>query len=693
MTSTYEVRTHLGVRGSESRFRPDIEGLRAIAIGSVLLYHAGVGFLHGGFVGVDVFFVISGFLITSHLLREIESSGRFSLAGFYGRRMRRLMPAAVLVLAVTTLITRLTVPNVGWRPFGGDIVAAAGYLLNWRLADRSVDYLAEGTQVSPVQHFWSLSVEEQFYVVWPLLLIGVAFLVRRLRWRVAPTAAVALALVAVPSFLWSVHFTAQSRAAAFFVTPTRLWELAVGGACAIGIGAAHRLPRAAAVTLGWLGLTAIVASLFVADASSMWPGWLAAVPVLGTAAIIVAGGAWRDAAPRFLSARPMIGLGALSYSLYLWHWPLLIGERNLAGHAGVWTGLLVVAFSFVPAWLCYRYVEQPTRRSRLLARPRRAVGLGLVASAAAASCGLVLITAVPAFHPGTVTVAGAKVLSQHGDRITGVQVVDSFTKVAPLPANAADDSPSAYHKSCVAYTSDVTPKVCQYGDPAGSPSVYLIGDSKALQWITPVNKVAKKHGWNLKLAVKLACPIAGVLIEYQGPFKQCQQYARALRDDLVRARPDVVIVSQGNVASAYDRAGTLDHQTLIDGYVDTWKTLQAQGTRVILLSDVPTGGPYVPGRDLGVCVAEHMSSLGSCAFSRSKAVASSGAPIFAEAASHDPGAELVDMTDALCNRTSCPAVIGGNLVYRQGAHLTNSFARSLAPFLDARIAPLVERSR
>ncbi|HEV6955624.1 MAG TPA: acyltransferase, partial [Promicromonospora sp.] len=207
-------------------FRPDIEGLRAVAIGLVLLYHGGLDQLTGGFVGVDVFFVISGFLITGLLIRELEKSGRISLPRFYARRAKRLLPATALVLVVTAVLTWLTVSVIEWRTFGLDIVSAAAYVVNWRLAARSVDYLAEDVGVSPVQHFWSLAVEEQFYIVWPLLLVVIAWWVRRratARLRAVMTAGILL--IAVPSFAYSIYLTQANPSAAFFVTPTRLWEM------------------------------------------------------------------------------------------------------------------------------------------------------------------------------------------------------------------------------------------------------------------------------------------------------------------------------------------------------------------------------------------------------------------------------------------------------------------------------------
>lgn len=310
-----------------SRFRADVAGLRAVAVGLVLLYHAGWSFLPGGFVGVDVFFVISGFLITGQIVNEIERTGRLSLIGFYARRAKRILPAATVVLAATAAAVWLFVPRSDWQVIGGDIAAAAVYVVNWRFADRAVDYLAADNAVtSPVQHFWSLAVEEQFYLLWPLLIVLAILAARTLRRsNVRPVLWVGLAVLAVPSFVWSILETANSPARAFFVSTTRLWELAVGAGIALIAVRAARMPRAAALVLGWLGLAAIVAAALLVTAKTAWPGYAAALPTLGAAAVIAAGAAAGSRGPvLLLGTSPFRWVGDLSYSLYLWHWPMLV---------------------------------------------------------------------------------------------------------------------------------------------------------------------------------------------------------------------------------------------------------------------------------------------------------------------------------------------------------------------------------
>jgi peptidoglycan/LPS O-acetylase OafA/YrhL len=361
-------------------YRGDIQGLRAVAVVLVLLSHTGLAFLPGGFVGVDVFFVISGFLITRLLVTEWERTGRISLTGFYARRAKRLLPAAGLVLAVSMLLTLFFLPKTRWAETGWDVVASGLYAMNWRLAEQAVDYLATGDAPSILQHYWSLAVEEQFYLVWPLLLIAVGWTVRRFRGRNAGRPRVlllVLALIAVPSFAWSVHLTVSDPARAYFVSTTRIWELALGGALALLGHHLARLPRRAAAGLGWAGLGAIVAAAFWITPAMAFPGYLALVPTLGAAAVIAAGTAGPAGPERLLDRRPMRAVGALSYSLYLWHWPLLITAEARFGELSVTAGLAVVLFSVLPAVATYHFLENPVRRSKRLALyPLQALRVG-----------------------------------------------------------------------------------------------------------------------------------------------------------------------------------------------------------------------------------------------------------------------------------------------------------------------------
>lgn len=675
------------------KLRTDIEGLRALAIGLVLIYHAGVSFLPGGFIGVDVFFVVSGFLITGLLVREVERTGRVSLGRFYARRARRLLPAAALVLVVTAILTWLTSSVIDWRTFGLDIAAAAMYVINWRLADRSVDYLAEGVSASPVQHFWSLAVEEQFYIVWPLLLIVVAAVVRARRVPVRRSMGIGLSIIVVPSLAWSVFATANTPESAFFVTTTRLWELGIGAFVAVGAALWHRLPRAAALAIGWAGLATVVAGGFLLDASVAWPSAWALVPTLGTAAVIIAGSAGTGVG--LLSWKPFVWIGGLSYSLYLWHWPLLIAAQNVWGELGQKRGLLVMLLSIIPAWLSLKLLENPVRHSKRLARSNSlTLSLGLNLSVVGVIAGLLLAMATPSTggttsSTGNIEELGANTLERSGDGTSGLVVVDE-SPMTPSPTDAVLDVPSAYDEGCQADTDVTDPSFCEYGAENGSRTVVLAGDSKALQWVDALDKVAKEQDWTLLVATKSACTFSQARITTNGrDYDECREYSAKLLDDILERKPDTVIVSQG-APSAEGPDGERTVDAMVDALSDTWQQLEDAGTDVVALVDNPrpNGLDDYDGQ-VYECAAENLDTLSRCAFDRTKGEEKSGAPALLGAADKTEGVDVVDLTDSLCNDTKCPAVIGEVLVYRQGSHITNTYALTMTGVLEDELAPLI----
>jgi peptidoglycan/LPS O-acetylase OafA/YrhL len=392
-------------------FRRDIEGMRAIAVIGVLLWHAGVTVVPGGFVGVDVFFVVSGFLMTALLLEEARARGRIDVGRFYARRARRLLPAALTALLGTALLTVLFLPRTRWWDTGIDLLSAAAYVVNWRMASGATDYLDVSRAPSPVQHYWSLAVEEQFYVVWPLLLLAV-LVVARGRAQVFRAGSWALTAVLLGgslavSWWWTQAYSAQ----AYFVTPTRVHELMLGAVVALGARGWPTIPRLLSAVLGWLGLAMIVASLFAIDQHTPFPGTTALLPTVGTALVLISGfraGLWGPES--VLRARWMQWTGRISYSLYLWHWPFVAAAASIVGvGAGgpvalpVQWGLLAVLVSVVPAWLSFRYVEEPVRVHGRLLHSRvgpgvatwRTLRLGLNCSLAGVLAGLAIMVAAP----------------------------------------------------------------------------------------------------------------------------------------------------------------------------------------------------------------------------------------------------------------------------------------------------------
>ena len=374
--------------------RPEIQALRAVAIGCVVLYHFWPAVLPAGFVGVDVFFVVSGFLITGLLLRDAERFGRVRLREFYVRRIRRILPAALVVLSACAIATLLFVPRIEWRPFLQQVLSSALYVQNWHLARDSQIPRRADLESTPVQHFWSLSVEEQFYLLWPLLIIAALWLAVRLgRRRLAIVAAV-LGVATVASFVHGVALTAQDHNLAYFSTLSRAWEFGVGGLLALAPAIAGERLRRTRALAAWLGLAAIAAAALTFTDHELFPGVIVLVPVLGTAAVIWAGmpRAALSLSP-VAALRPVQWFGDISYSLYLWHWPIIMFTPYITGQpspAPVMVLLLVL--SIVVAAASKRWIEDPFRRAvpRERVRMPRVRRIGVASAAALAA--VVLLT-------------------------------------------------------------------------------------------------------------------------------------------------------------------------------------------------------------------------------------------------------------------------------------------------------------
>lgn len=381
-----------------SHFRRDIEGLRAVAVALVLLYHAGLDQFRAGYVGVDVFFVISGFLITGLVLREREREGAVSLRLFYARRIRRLLPAAATLVLTTVAFTFAFLPSTRWSTVGLDVMASSAYAQNWRLADRAVDYLAQDAAAGPLQHFWSLAVEEQFYLAWPML---IALLCLRTDHMPRRRLAIGMIVLAGASLATSMYLSYRSPSTAYFVTYTRVWEFALGGMLGLTANKTRRLRPLGAVVLSWAGLIAIIGTACFLPSTAPFPGAVALIPTLGTVAMIAATPAAGSRGPgRLLETSPMQWGGALSYSIYLWHWPVLVIAEAQLGALSTWQGVAAVVLSLLPALTAYRFVEGPLRRAAVFERkPDRAFQLALACTILGCGAGLLLFSLAPDATP------------------------------------------------------------------------------------------------------------------------------------------------------------------------------------------------------------------------------------------------------------------------------------------------------
>jgi peptidoglycan/LPS O-acetylase OafA/YrhL len=675
---------------AERGFRPDVQGLRAVAVSLVVIYHLFPTALPGGYVGVDVFFVISGFLITGHIARGFARTGRVSLLDFYGRRARRLLPAAALVLTVTWLVSLVTLPLTQLPATAQQVRASALYYQNWILAHDAVDYLKSDQAATPVQHFWSLSVEEQFYLVWPVLflLAGlVAYLVaRRTGAEDAPARVgrpvmfgLALTVVAV-SLGYSAYFSYADPQAAYLVTTTRMWELGVGGALAL-------LARPAAAWLGrfgplaWLGLAMVIVSGFVIKGTAHFPGTIALLPVGGAALLIACGSAAARFGPAALtSTRPMVFIGDVSYSVYLWHFPIILLWQAWYGpHISLGVGVLMAAAAVLLAWLTKIFVEDKVRLSPFIAQHKGrslATALTVVVPVTLVSVWLAQQPGpfdgkLDAAHPG----AGALA---HPDR-----TVASAAAVPPL-VQAATDYELASTDACQATISATTPVHCTFGDTTNPRlTVALVGDSVAGQWSSALDAIGKAQHWKIVTDTHSSCPWTAVMTNFRGhagQFSACHTWGQAVLSDLENTiKPDVVITSdRPNVGVPSHRKPDAISRTAIGrGMATYWRQLRAHGITVVAIQESPEMGKDIPD-----CLSARRHRV--CSTPASSAIIDP-APTQAAVAAMRGQATLVDMNPLICGRTTCSPIVGNVIVYRDAHHLTDAYTLSLVPYLQQKL--------
>ncbi|HVW47184.1 MAG TPA: acyltransferase family protein [Solirubrobacterales bacterium] len=673
---------------SGRRFRPDIEGLRAVAIVAVLLCHAGVPFLAGGYVGVDVFFVISGFLITRLLLGELDRSGTISLRRFYARRAKRLLPLSAILLATVGVLSMILLSPLRDTEVAGDIVAAALYVANWHFAAQSVDYFAQGLEPSPVLHLWSLAIEEQFYLVWPGLMLAATWFWRRRGRSVRPALWVVLALILAGSLVYGVILTDDKPAFAYFDTFARAWELALGAALALA--GAVRLPRLGAVALGWLGVAAIVYASFAFTAETTFPGTAALIPTLGAAALILAGTALaetgrgvagvRAGAGRLLALPPIRYVGRISYSWYLWHWPFLVFAAAIWGpRLSVAAGLAAVAASWVPTQLTHTLVENPVRRAPALRRlPNRAIALGLACTLVAVGVGIGLRAAQPSIRTAKLSdVPGAAALPEQPTP------QETATALRPNPLKARADRGRSYYEGCMVGIEGTNSNKCLYGDPEGERTLILFGDSHAMQYFPAVEELAELHQWRLIVLTKAECPPEELEVRSMvedREYSQCDEWRQDAFERIESGDENTTVIMSGDTEytpygpEGEELSGDDAAEAMEAAYLRTLNRIQAAGPHTVVIRDNPTSTSDVPS-----CVSEDIQHLGRCAFPRRREW---DREYDVRAAERSPSTHLVDFIGDICPGEICRAVIGNALTYRDKDHLTATFARTLEPMLE-----------
>jgi len=686
--------------------RVDIQALRAVAVTMVVVYHLWPTRLTGGFIGVDVFFVISGFLITSHLIGHAPRSGADLLA-FWGRRIRRLLPASLFVLAVTMIASWALLPDSRWQSTSAQVRAAALYFVNWRLARDAVDYLAQDAAASPVQHFWSLSVEEQFYLGWPILILLLGLLARLTRRRPALWYGLGLGAVVLGSFAWSVRDTTSDPAAAYFISQTRIWELGIGGLTALAAGVMPRsaLRPPARTALAATGLLGVLVVALTFDEATPFPGWRAALPVLATALVILADAPLASPPVRWMAARPVQWLGDISYSVYLWHWPLIVLLPAARHHDrdGL-DDVLILVLTLALAAASKRWIEDAFRTARWNRR--------LVPTYAAGAAGMVVVvalcTAVTAQAQAHVDEDRARLATamRAHDPCLGAGATDPSRTCAPpsgapvpSPALAAMDKSDAYaavshRRDCWSYLPRFRTVTCSFGARTASVRIALVGNSHAGQWLPALQRVANERRWRVTTYLASQCAMADVAQSFDTPAYSdaCRAWGRRTATRIAASHPDLIVmtnrVSVPQAGTTSIAASEPAYQSGIARFLGQWTDA---GIPVLVLRDTPAPGDggMQPIPD---CVGAHPRDYATaCSGPRSDWLPAD--PGFAAAqASASPLVRTLDLTDRICPDATCQPVVGGVIVYFDASHLTATYATTLAPYLEPALVQALRRT-
>jgi peptidoglycan/LPS O-acetylase OafA/YrhL len=683
-------------------YQPEVQGIRALAVGLVLTYHFWPASLTGGFVGVDIFFVVSGFLISSHMYREASSTGSVKIGRFWARRVRRLLPISLLVLLVSLLASLALLPRTAWTTTFRQIAASALYTQNWILAGDAVDYSAADNAATLVQHYWSLSVEEQFYLIWPIIFV-VAIAIPLATGRRLHVSALArrgyvailgsLATLFVVSLAYSVLATNADSARSYFVTPTRVWEFAAGSLVALlYLGRQVVGPRI--TVLAWAGLAMIVLSSLWFSGLTPFPGWVALFPVLGTCILLAAPGGRSVFAPRWwLSRKPLTFLGDISYGIYLWHWPLIVLARQVLGSEPGSVGkVVIIAATVALATASKRYVEDPCRNGRFFATTRRAMVFAVAGTTVIAVSAFSLTPRIDVVHNAAVI---RQVVARQVENpcfgpaalVAGRKCASAITGARPSPgieAVAAEGADPAY-PGCQSPLTGSEVVSCGLGADERSAvrTVAIVGDSHASQWFTALDRLGKTRNWHVKTFTKGACPVTFAVRDYGSKAAasgaECMAYSHDVVDRIVKdGSISVVFATSRAFAYGFSSHGSTRLVAAVDGFVEVWRAWLDAGKKVVVLGEVPNPGGAQSVVD---CLAKSPDHPSAC--SRPVAVAVSWKQILAKAAAKlkARGVRYMPMERYFCDRRVCYPIVGGLIVYRDTSHISHEYSTAMAPFI------------
>lgn len=605
---------------------PHIQSLRALAALLVLIYHA--DFLPGGYIGVDIFYVISGFLITNLLLREIEKHRNLKLASFYARRFKRLLPASLAVVLTTGVVGWILLPTTYRAEFGRDLIAASTYISNFLFAFWNADYQNLGSTPSPFIHFWSLAVEEQFYLFWPIIILLL------FKWRGRRGVFAGILAIASLSFLFSLFLTERSPVWSFYILPTRAWEMAVG-ALILFVSQSSKDRFFTRPQWGFLAIILITLSSFIYDENTAFPGTAALLPVMATALLLLSRDRWPPFMDRISRLAIVQWLGKISYPLYLWHWPVLvIPEIHFGRELNAGELSFAVLLILILSDLTHRFIEEPVRYAALSVRK-------------------IYVTTILATL--TSVLLGLAIINSYNSSVT---TSSGFT----IDLDEVRQKPKNNNDGCHIHVGVTVSPLCEYGDKNSEKTIALYGDSHAAQWLPALDIIGRENGFKILSLTKSACPSAEVIKELSSQYQvaDCQAFRDSSVERISKVKPIAVIMT-GMQPFTAPNSTVSSRNWWLTGEARAFARVKEFTKFPIYLTDTP-----LPMVDIPTCLSE--MPLEGCDTSR---------PVPPEVAS---GLIAINPTPWLCDE-KCSAVIDGIVVYRDKSHLSVAMSEYLAPAL------------
>ena len=698
----------VGAIRSTGFYRYDLDGLRGIAIALVAMFHIWFGRVSGG---VDVFLALSGFFFGGKILRAALSPDHIlSPVPEVIRLVRRLVPALVVVLAGCALLTILVQPQTRWETFADQSLASLGYYQNWELASTASDYLRAGEAVSPLQHIWSMSVQGQFYIAFLLLVAGCTYLLWRPRGaRLRTMFVVLLSVLTLASFIYAIFAHEADQTTAYYNSFARAWELLLGAL--VGALVPYiRWPMWLRTGVAAVALAAILSCGALIDGVQEFPGPWALVPVGATMLMILAGANLQGRADasdemplpnRLLAAGPLVALGAMAYSLYLWHWPLLIFWLSYTGHthANFFEGTALLLVSGLLAYLTTRLVEDPLRYrvpagdaapSPVAANPwpvrlrRPTMALGSVV--ALLGVALTVTSFTWSEHVSGERATGKELSELSAQDYPGARALTAHVRVPtlrmrPTVLEVKDDLPATTRDGCI--SDFVNPAVvnCTYGDLAAGRTIALAGGSHAEHWLPALDLLGHLHHFKVVTYLKMGCPLSTeqvpLIMGSNAPYPQCREWVQTTMAKLVTDRPDYVFTTSTRPWNI--KRGDVMPAT----YIGIWQTLSDNNIPILAIRDTPwlvkNGQPFNPAD----CLAKGGNAQ-SCAVKRSDVLSDHNSTL--DFVLQFPLLKPLDMSDAICRPDICRPVEGNVLIYHGAHHLSPTYVRTLAPELGRQIA-------